>query len=211
MAECCELRDVLEGKSSYSTMPCHWYQFSVPGQFIPRGAAQAVLCSKTIRSTSRQEYNACKSSYCEWFLVQQNNWYHWGEEGSGHHVKSLLVADDVFSCSAVQLQSYSNIAPMSTMRNLHQPEEQTQELGAHRDYTASMLDLRQERFISLGETAWNALVFALGKVCVSLIRRRTFMMHAKAINHQKLCVTVVLFLTWCVVESWIHPPKNAYC
>lgn len=60
MVEWCELWDSFEARSFYYTMPCHWYQFSVLGQFIPCGVAHSVSCSETIRSTSRQEYNACK-------------------------------------------------------------------------------------------------------------------------------------------------------
>ncbi len=60
MVEWCEPFDSFEARSFYYTMPCHWYQFSVLGQFIPCGVAHSVSCSETIRSTSRQEYNACK-------------------------------------------------------------------------------------------------------------------------------------------------------
>ncbi len=132
MAEWCELWDSFRARSSYFTMPCHWYQFSVLGQFIPCGVAHSVSCSETIRFTSRQEYNACKSlasllraisCTAERRLISPR----WAEEGSWRHVESHVGTDDVFaSCSTVQLQSYSNTAAMSAVRNFNQPEEQTQ-------------------------------------------------------------------------------------
>lgn len=109
MAEWCELWDGFKAESSYYTMPCHWYQFSVLGQFIPCGVAHAVSCSKTIRSASRQEYNACKSlssllreisCTAERHLISLR----WAEDSLRHHVESHVGADNVFGfCSTVQL------------------------------------------------------------------------------------------------------------
>lgn len=133
MAEWCELWDGFEARSCYyTTMPCHWYQFSVLGQFIPCSVAQSVSCSETIRPTSRQEYNACKSPASLLRAISCTAERHlisprWAEDGSRHHVESHVSTDDVFaSCSTVQLQSYSNTVAMNAVRNLNQPEEQTQ-------------------------------------------------------------------------------------
>ncbi len=152
MVEWCELFDSFEARSFYYTMPCHWYQFSVLGQFIPCGVAHSVSCSETIRSTSRQEYNACKyldsllraiSCPTERHLISPR----WAEDGLRHRVESHGGTDNVFaSCSTVQLQSYSNTAAMSAVRDFNQPEEQTQACSKLR-LERAMLDFQQENVI----------------------------------------------------------------